>query len=235
MGTAWPPFAKSRLTSTVSTIRLADGIYTLVSEFVVDAAGATVVGGREAVVQCANLGSSFHVKNGRTLTLRGFVLERGVECTNATLSMVGLSFDHPTAKEIRSWVSSTDCSTSITDSQFIGSLQHGITASEGSLTVTGTRVEGSAGHGIVCTTATCSITTSRIIGNQLVGVDATPIALELGRSVLTENVQGGVRTIGGTCDITNNFVFRNGNDADGTFGGMRLEPSAGGSHRIEHN
>ena len=150
------------------------------------------------------------------------------------MSVVGLRFDQE-ASEIRSWVTSSGCSTSITDSELIESPQHGIAANGGSLTVTGILVEGSSGNGVVCTAATCSISTSRIIGSQLVGIDATPIALQLGRSLLTENVQGGIRAVGGTCDITNNFVFRNGNDADGTFGGMRLEPSAGGNHRIEHN
>jgi hypothetical protein len=228
-------FAKSKVSATRSSIRLANGTYALASDFLVDANPITVVGGRAAVLQRSSNGPSFEVRNGSALTLRGFSLDKGVECTNATLVIARLAFDNPALVDTRSWVTAVGCAVDVVDADLTDSTQHGIKVSTGSLNMANTRIEGSLGNGLLCTTSTCSIATSTINRSQLLGVDATPLALQLSRSSLTENRQGGVRSIGGTCDIKNNFVFRNGNDGDATFGGLRLEPTAGGNNRIEHN
>lgn len=225
-------FAKSKLSTSRPTIRLESGTYALVNDFVVDAIRATIVGNPDSVLEDA--GASFKVANGGTLTLRGFSIERGVACMGATLNMAKLKFDHATPGVPKPWVAGTNCAMTLEDSDLIDSTQHGVSATGGSLSVANTRVLGSQGNGVLCNNASCSITTSVIRESQLIGIDATPLSLQLSRSDLTENHQGGVRSLGGVCDVTNNFVFRNGNDKDGTFGGMRLEPAAG-ANRVQHN
>lgn len=226
-------FAKSKLTATRSTIRLTPGSYTLTREFLVDSTPAIVVGDRTSVVKQANVGPSFHVSSGSSLSLRGFAAETGIACDNATLSISDLNLDHPTS-EIRSWIVGANCEVSVSGSELIASRQHGIAVTGGTLAVVDTRIANSQGSGLSCSNSTCSVNRTSILGSLLVGLDATPVSLELHRSLLTGNLQGGVRSVGGTLDVTNNFVFRNGNSKDATFGGMRLEP-ANGSNRIQHN
>lgn len=226
-------FAKSKLSSTRSTIRLGSGGYILVgSDFVVDSLTATIVGNSDSILEDG--GRSFRSANGGNLTLEGFSLEIGVACADATLSLKRINFDHPTAGTPRSWVTSTNCSTEIADSTFTSSTQHGISATGGALTVSATRIELSQGSGILCAASACAVSRTVIHDNQQLGIDAAPVSLQLSRSEVSENQQGGVRSLGGSCDITNNYVFRNGNDKTATFGGMRIEPD-GATKRIEHN
>ncbi len=225
-------FAKSKLTSVRATIRLVSGSYTLTNDFVVDGVTATIVGNRDSVLEDA--GGSFRVANAGDLTLKGISFERGVSCTGATLNLVRTNFDNSPVGVLQTWVTSTNCTVTIEDSELMDSTQHGIASTGGSLTVTGTRIERSQGNGIVCASSVCAVRQSAIREGQQIGIDATPQSLQVTRSEITANKQGGLRSLGGSCDITNNFVFRNGNDKNGTFGGMRLEPGSG-MKRIEHN
>ena len=224
-------FAKSKLSGTRSTIHLSSGTYSLTSDFVVDALTATIVGNRDSVLQASG---AFRVANGGVLALVGFSLEREVTCIGGTLHLERVNFDHPPGGATQSWVTSTNCSLTVDASEIINSPEHGISITGGAATVTNTRIELSKGNGILCTSSMCAVSKTVIRSSQQIGIDATPVSLQLSRSEITENKQGGVRSLGGTCDITNNFVFRNGNDKNGTFGGMRLEPGSG-MKRIEHN
>ncbi len=126
------------------------------------------------------------------------------------------------------------CPIDVTGSELHNSTADGIAFMGTSLIVQGTTIDGSGGNGIRCEGGTCAISDSRINGNQLIGISGSGTTLTVSRSSLTENRQGGISFGGGRYDITNNFVFRNGNDADATFGGIRLE-APDESSRVEHN
>jgi len=59
----------------------------------------------------------------------------------------------------------------------------------------------------------------------------------MSRSLVTLNVLTGGVSISKniTLDITNNFIVRNGNDTNGTFGGLAITNGASSSSRVEYN
>ena len=235
-------FARSQLSLERATIRLANGIYTLASDFTItgSATRATIVGGQSAVIQRSNLGAALHVTLGATLTLRGFSASRGVACSDAKLSIERLAFD--SASETRPWISAAGCTFSITDSELNNSSAEGIITGDGNgatpaTTIRGTKIRNSVGNGIRVTGGACSITTSLVTGGMQMGVAADSVKLSIERSIVSHNRAGGISLMGSgsSYDITNNFVFRNGNDANGAFGGLRLAPTSSGNNKVRHN
>ncbi len=226
-------FARALIDETRTTIRLANGTYELVSDFVANNQSITVVGGRGAVLERSADGAAFEVSGGVTLTLRGFTLNKGVSCTNATLVVTRVSFDNAAA-ETRPWISANG-TVEVSDSDLADSTADGIFVMGSMLRVSRTKIQGSALDGIRCLTATCVISDSTIERNQQIGIEATTSArLEVARSSVSGNLQGGISSVAGSFDIANNFVFRNGNSKDAKFGGIRLDVTNGAS-RVEHN
>ncbi len=97
-------FAWSLVDATRTTIRLLNGAYTLATDFETSNVPVTVVGGRGAMLARSSNGPAFEALNGTSLTLRGFVLNNGVSCLNASLVVTNMVFDNPTA-ELRPWIS----------------------------------------------------------------------------------------------------------------------------------
>jgi hypothetical protein len=74
-------YAITRLSSSRTALRLANGTYSLAAAIVFGAAlNATIVGGRGAVFVRSTTGPSFRVEGGGALTLRGVTVTRGIEC-----------------------------------------------------------------------------------------------------------------------------------------------------------
>ena len=236
-------FARMQLTATRASIRLASGRYELTTDFLITGGTgrATIVGGLSAVVQRSTPGPALQVASGATLTLRGFTMTRGVACSDAKLNIERLVFDVPT--ESRAWIDAAGCKTVIENSELNNSAADGIAASNlsvggPSISLAGTKIRNSVGHGLRVAHGggSASVTSSEISGGMQLGIAADNTALVVSRSIISRNRRGGISLMGqATYDITNNFVFRNGNDGDGDFGGMRLAPISVGSNRVRHN
>ena len=78
-----------------------------------------------------------------------------------------------------------------------------------------------------------SLSHSNITENTLFGVYADAQFCTITKSTFYPNYQGGIACLG-RYEITNNFLFRNGNPSDAKFGGMRLDTSTTGN-RVAHN
>jgi hypothetical protein len=92
------------------------------------------------------------------------------------------------------------------------------------------------GPGISCQNGSLTISQSTISGNTGGGISASGGTLTVTQSTVSGNTGGGVAVSGGTTfTITNNFVFRNGNNTSAAFGGIDVGvTSATGSH-LEFN
>lgn len=79
----------------------------------------------------------------------------------------------------------------------------------------------------------CTVT-GNAVGIQLAGNTSTLI---LGRSTVSYNTQGGVVLLGSAnrFDITNNFIFRNGNKNNAPYGGLGIEAVSTMMSRLEFN
>ena len=227
-------FARTLLDASRATLRLANGTYVAVNDFVANGTAIAVVGGSSASVTFERSGlitPLFEARSGATLSLRGFALNEGVVSSGgSTVVITRLLFDHQSIT-VRPWISGSG-TIEVRDSELRDSNSDGINAT-GTLRVLRTTIDGSAGNGIRCST-TCEISGSKIKNSILIGVTSTG-PLEVLRSEIAGNQQGGIQQIGGSATIVNNFVFRNGNDKNGKFGGIRVEPSNGSPARIEHN
>jgi hypothetical protein len=82
-----------------------------------------------------------------------------------------------------------------------------------------------------------SLTRVKIDGNQGVGISVAGGSLTLSQSDVAQNTGGGVSVsgVGVTFDITNNFIYRNGDPDNGTFGGLSLGIAVAGTNRLEFN
>ena len=219
-------------------VRLGNGVYQLDSGLVVGVlvSDLTIVGGRSAVLQRTTSGPVLEARDGATLTLRGVSLNKGVACSNfAHLNVSRVSFSNP-GNEQDPWINLNMCSTAtVTDSDLLDSLSNGINAAfGGELTVIGSRITGSATNGVNSTGQRLIIIRSTINGNQYLGVRASVQTLTIHRSTVSSNRGGGISGTGGIFDITNNFVFRNGNDTNSEFGGLRLDTNLPGNRVIQN-
>jgi Right handed beta helix region len=92
-----------------------------------------------------------------------------------------------------------------------------------------TGASGAAGIGISLpagNTATLSLHRVKVTANQGGGISAQGGAVTVSQSTISGNVGGGISISNATFDITNNFIFRNGNSTTATVGGASLAPMA---------
>jgi len=228
-------YARSLLSAERTTIRLFDGTYPLAETFLVHGGmNVSVVGNRAAIVQRNGLGTSFDVMGiGTTATLRGFTLNRGLSCSDATLEVTRMALNSA-VNDVRPWIASTACTLFVADSELADSLDDSIYVSSGTVTVMGTKIERSMGDGVEVLGGSATIKTSTITRSRQLGVTTVNSALVLHRSMVSYNRLGGVRSTQGSFNVVNNFVFRNGDPGASTFGGMHLD-SASTTSRVMHN
>ncbi|MBA3540132.1 MAG: right-handed parallel beta-helix repeat-containing protein, partial [Deltaproteobacteria bacterium] len=77
-----------------------------------------------------------------------------------------------------------------------------------------------------------TLTRVKVYGNQGVGISASGGFLTVSQSTISSNVGGGIYVggSGATFNITNNFIFRNGDQDNGVYGGINIAvASAAGS------
>jgi hypothetical protein len=113
----------------------------------------------------------------------------------------------------------------------------GISTTGGSLAIIQSTISGNAGGGISATGGSLAITQSTISGNAGGGISAAGGTLTIARSTVSLNLAGGISIggIGPVFDITNTYVFRNGDDNSSTFGGLSLSFAMPGSNRLAFN
>ena len=94
-----------------------------------------------------------------------------------------------------------------------------------------------AGNAIELTGGELSLTRVRLTGNQGQGLLATGGSLTMARSTIARNDMGGVAITSTAVQfhITNNFIYRNGNDSTATVGGISLNPASTGMTVFEFN
>lgn len=82
-----------------------------------------------------------------------------------------------------------------------------------------------------------TLTRVKVTANQGTGVTSSGGALTIAQSTVSTNQGGGISVTGTgtTFDITNNFIYRNGDPDNGTFGGVNLGIATAGSNRFEFN
>ncbi|MBA2541150.1 MAG: right-handed parallel beta-helix repeat-containing protein [Deltaproteobacteria bacterium] len=80
------------------------------------------------------------------------------------------------------------------------------------------------------------LTRVKVDANQGGGISSSGGTLTVTQSTLSGNQGGGISvSAGATFTITNNFVFRNGDQDTGTFGGINLGVASAGLSRLEFN
>lgn len=81
------------------------------------------------------------------------------------------------------------------------------------------------------------LTRTKVALNQGGGISSSGGTLTVSQSTLSGNQGGGISVngVGATFDITNNFIFRNGDENTSTFGGANLGIAAAGANRFTHN
>jgi hypothetical protein len=100
-------------------------------------------------------------------------------------------------------------------------------------------VAGNVGGGISAAGgATVTVSQSTISGNQAGGISAAGGAtVTVSQSTISGNQAGGISVtgVGTTFAITNNYIFRNGDQDMGIFGGVNLGIATAGTSRFEFN
>ncbi len=228
-------YARSLLDGQRTTIRLADGTYSLATAFTITPPilEVTVVGGAGAIIQRSSAGPAMEVRSGASLTLRGITLQRGVDCNTSKLTATRVTFGSPT--ESRPWITTDNCMTTVSTSELTGATSTAIEALYGgSLTVTSTTISQGQGEGVRAEVGQFWIEKSSITDNKGIGILAQSQFTTVRRCTIAKNRMGGISSAYGVFDVTNNFVFRNGNALDATVGGMRLDTSSPGN-RAAHN
>ncbi len=101
-------FARTLLDASRATLRLANGTYVAVNDFVANGTAIAVVGGSSASVTFERSGlitPLFEARSGATLSLRGFALNEGVVSSGgSTVVITRLLFDHQSIT-VRPWIS----------------------------------------------------------------------------------------------------------------------------------
>ena len=80
-----------------------------------------------------------------------------------------------------------------------------------------------------------SLVRAALLNNPGGGISATGGSITVAQSTISGNQGGGISAMNATFDITNNFIYRNGNSTGTTTGGINLSSSAAGGNRLELN
>jgi hypothetical protein len=118
-----------------------------------------------------------------------------------------------------------------------GNQGAGLAIAGGLATVMQSTISGNQGGGISSTGGAVTVTQSIISANPGGGISAVGGSLILSQSDVALNFNGGISVSGAgvTFDITNNFIYRNGDPDNGTFGGLSLGIGVAGMNRLEFN
>lgn len=73
----------------------------------------------------------------------------------------------------------------------------------------------------------------KLTGNQGLGLSAQGGAVTISQSTIASNAGGGISISNATFDITNNFIYRNGNQSTSSVGGLSVRPM--GQSRLQNN
>lgn len=86
-------------------------------------------------------------------------------------------------------------------------------------------------------TAMLGLTRMKVIGNAGGGISASGGSLTISQSTISGNAGGGISVTGAgtTFNITNNFIYRNGNNSSAEAGGVNIGLSSPGASRLEFN
>jgi hypothetical protein len=106
------------------------------------------------------------------------------------------------------------------------------------LTITG--ASGGSGYGISLpagNAATLSLNRATVSSNMAGGISAVGGTVNVVRSTIASNAGGGIALSGAgvAFDIRNNFIYRNGDQDAGTFGGLNLGIAIAGNNHLEFN
>lgn len=113
------------------------------------------------------------------------------------------------------------------------SLQPGNTSS---VSLHRVNVSGNQGGGITASGGGLALYESTVTGNQGSGLSLSAVSLTMSRSLVSLNRGGGVSLTGTSAfDITNSFIFRNGDQDSSMFGGVNIGVATPGTNRFEFN
>lgn len=230
-------YARTKVTTAKNTVRLGDGRYDLIASILVDATtgNLTIVGGRNAVLQAPH--EAIEVKGGATLNVRGITITKPLACVDSQVNISNVVFTGAVIIGQNSWIALTGCMSSVTDSDLTFSSGDGIGASGGAeLRVLRTRIQRSRESGISSSAQRTFITESIInnnsdVGIRLLGQDQVS---SVQKNAIYENFRGGLFVSGGRADISNNYIYTNGNPNEVSSGGLHINASLTGN-RIIHN
>ncbi len=111
-----------------------------------------------------------------------------------------------------------------------------ITAGASELTLKRVTVSENKGNGITCQGKSLTIIGSKIVDNTGVGIACSAGRVVVSSSTIAGNRLGGISATAGSFDITNNFIFENGDkDSNSNVGGVSVDPAAGTMNRFEFN
>lgn len=98
-------------------------------------------------------------------------------------------------------------------------------------------IDTNGGAGLDATNCVLVVAQSTLSSNAGGGISATGTTMTVSQSTVNENAGGGISVsgIGAEFDITNTFVFRNGDVSASTFGGLNLGIALAGSNRLAFN
>jgi hypothetical protein len=189
--------------------------------------GIDVAGGRQLMTVGAGSYEAFTI-NGATLTI---LAEPGASVTRGTVGPV---------VEISGAAMVTIEGLRIHDGP--GNAGDGVRCSESGagnprLTLSRATVENNGGVGIKATGCALTVEETKVNANTGIGIAVSGGSATIERSTISGNTAGGISITGSgaTFDITNNFVFRNGNNTAGSFGGVSINPASSMASRLEFN
>ena len=137
-------------------------------------------------------------------------------------------------------VSNGDADVQIYDLEISGASDVGISIPKGGmpkLALTRVRVASNMAGGISATSGIVTVSQSTITGNLGLGIAMDGGTLRVSQSTISSNSKGGISVsgTGATFDITNCFIFRNGDDTDASIGGLSLTGGSAGTSVFSFN
>jgi hypothetical protein len=108
------------------------------------------------------------------------------------------------------------------------------TADASALTLKRVTVSANKGHGVQCAGASFTASQSTFSGNGQNGIACSKGSVTVSSSTITKNAAGGLNANGTSYDVTNNFIYDNGDRNSSDVGGVTLGPAGTGS-RFEFN